>query len=400
MKKVVYVCLLISCLLGLFSLPASATGQWLSEDSALISNADYWTYRLDLVQIGKIPYVAAMGYDAGQPILFVSYFDTPSKTWKQLGETLNTSGATRLYTPQIAVGKMGPVVAFIEDNADGEPHLIVKYWSGASWATLPNVDSFDQHPRTTGLGILVEGDTVYIACCYTKEHKGAPTLWVKKNNLKSPTSWQVVGSYLNINPTCNTSIAQICRGADGNIYVSFGEEDTSNVTQAYVKCFKGGAWTLVSSGSLNVSSTSISSDIHMAATPIDCTTNRAIFVSWTESDIVYCKKYDISTGTWSSPAGGVVAASNSYNNDIATNLNGVPYILYATMTCGLQYMYVVVLSEDKWIPLGGPVGGSGSSAFGAGALNIDTNVIQTIRVAYYEETSSGYAAYEKIWWDK
>jgi hypothetical protein len=141
-----------------------------------------------------------------------------------------------------------PHFAFAQEDTSGVYQVFVRRWNETSqqWETLagPNANgSLNRNPNNSaGLPILAYLGTVpYVTWAEGPEGSSYVSRW-------TGSAWESVGGKIN----SRTTRRHAWLTSDGvSVYISWGEEDASKISQAYVAKWSGTAWVKIGS-SLNV----------------------------------------------------------------------------------------------------------------------------------------------------
>lgn len=265
--------LLFACLFFALSLQTVAQAQWVQKGSNLNSRSAGWPA---IAVDGGKPYVTwTEDNGSGTDLIWVKAFD--GTNWVPVGNaSLNTVNTCTAVASVIAFNNGMPYVAWEEfSSVSGQGRQIyVKHFNGSAWV-----------PDGGSLNVLATGDSdgpclgftaagvPYV--CWTEQHgysPGAHFLYVKHFN---GSSWVPDGSNLNLNT------AKSCSGPSLAVlndvpYVSWAE-DTSTMTQVYVKHWDGGNW-VQAGGSLNIHGTCNAQTTNLAVI------NSKPYLAWSETN--------------------------------------------------------------------------------------------------------------------
>jgi hypothetical protein len=175
-------------------------------------------------------------------------------TWQLLGGALDTTLGEEAFSPSLVVGTDNkPVVAWHEDaggidSCCSNPNVYVKRWDGSNWIALGG--ALDVNVANSAVTPSLALDAAnHPVVAWMESSSGSPTqLYVKRWN---GSTWQQLGSSLNVSPTSYTFNPSLALDNSGNPYVAFEQRLGNTGSDVYVKRWDGSQWLQVG-GSLDV----------------------------------------------------------------------------------------------------------------------------------------------------
>jgi len=295
-----------------------------------------------------------------------------SNVWVNVGNPGFSAGVVSMTT--IAVDDNGiPYVAFI-DSFYSNNGIVMKY-VGGSWVTVGSGPFTDSGLYSPAIAIG-QNDTPYIVCIDNGYGQGDAV--VRKFD---GSNWIIVGG-----SPCSTGSVDwtaMAIGSDGTPYVTYPDDNYNS--KATVVKYSNGMWTSVGSAGF--------SDNIAEVPSIAVGTNDTLYVVYGDyyySGAITVMKCPASgVGGWelAGSPGFSVAPADGYNNWIATDECGTPYIAF-TNNNNLEVMLMKYI-DGNWVMVGGSIGYSTDIAVGNTALAIDGNGMPY--VAYIDTTEGDRA---------
>jgi hypothetical protein len=344
------------------------------------------------------PYVAFVE----NKMLYVKYYDLPTKTWQLLGGALNTNSiTTRNFDLCVYVNKKIPCVCWVEDDASGKDEVYVKYWDKvtANWVSIGSGINKDVSVTSLHISspfIKYDGSKTYVAFA-ADDSGGVDQVWVAYWN---GSSWVCLGGSLNVDTKSTAYPTDIVIAKDGTIYVALTQQNGAQ-DDAYVKYWDGTAWQLAGKTYLDTSST-ITGGYTSLAMPSYTDPNCGPYAAWYDGGVMQVALFNKSTNIWTL-LGSPIHYYNIDDKHISIdplNPNALPYVAYVDGSCSSPYQTYVLTwdGSSNWTLVGtGSLNVDPAQNAGSAAISVFNNKVRTV---WTEQTGSGQSVYEKIWLGK
>jgi hypothetical protein len=261
---------------------------------------------------------------------------------------------------QLAAVASTPYIAFLENDRSCYPwcqFLYVKRWDGSAWSLVGtalnrNAQSTTASPRADSVSMASDGTSPFVAWvestqASTLQSNTPSQVYVSKWN---GSAWQPLGGSVNVNSSNWAYDASIAVIGD-QLYIAWVERSQTGTPQLYVKTWKGSAWSLVGSGSLNKDMLA-----GWAFRPVLAgdDISKTLYLAWVEQQDLgqkaqtYVLKYQ--NGVWSSLGGALNADPAGSAERVALAVSGgQPVVAWGEVKSGsLRQIYVRQWNNSAW----------------------------------------------------
>lgn len=263
-----------------------------------------------------------------------------------------------------------PYVGVIEVNKSVYPqtaYAYVKNWNGSAWQLIgPGALNFNNTAGTTATSISLASDGTYPFVAWTEYLRqnnitngvtdSAPQTYVSHWN---GSQWIPVGGSLNLGGAAGWANDASIAFFNGQPYVAWTERAQTGNAQLYAATWNGSAWTLTSSGSLNVGG---SSGWAYRPSLVTDSAGANLYLAWVEQTAlgqkaqVFVSQYVGGSWTLLGRPLNMDPVNGSAQRVSLGVLNGQPVATWGEVNLGaVRQVYVSQWNGSGWIQLSGNV---------------------------------------------
>gem|GEM_PF-5096891 len=246
---------------------------------------------ISIASDGTFPYAAwteytrnfTVGDSSTPPLVYVSHWN--GSQWNAVGGSLNVSSSDWADDASIAYFGGQPYVAWTERTQAGNAQLYVATWNGTAWARTGSgslnqggANGWAYHPSLVADNV---GNHLYLGWVEQTALGQKAQIFVDQ---LSGSSWNMLGSALNANPTEGSAQRMSLGVYNGQPVAAWGEVNLTSLRNIYVSLWNGSSWTQLPGSGGAADTTPPTTPTGVSAT---AASSSQINVSWTGStDIV------------------------------------------------------------------------------------------------------------------